>query len=150
MTRTADREDPFVAFRFTIQIDGVSVGGFSECSGLQLETEVKDYTEGGLNTYVRKFVTRTKQSNITLKRGIIDRELWDWYWDLVTGTIDRRTGSIVVHDPSGKSDNLVYEFKQAFPCKWTGPELNATQNNVATETFELCHHGLQLQTLASS
>jgi phage tail-like protein len=150
MTRTADREDPFVAFRFTIQIDGVSVGGFSECSGLQLETEVKDYPEGGLNTHLHKRVTRTKQSNITLKRGIIDRELWDWYWDLVSGKIDRRTGSILVHDPSGKPDNLVYEFKEAFPFKWTGPELNATQNNVATETFELCHHGLKLLSLTSS
>ena len=80
-------EDPFLAFRFKIEINGISVGGFSECTGLQLDTEVKDYMEGGENTYVHKLVTRTKQSNITLKRGIIDRELWNWYWDLVQGKL---------------------------------------------------------------
>ena len=54
------RKDPFVAFRFEVNLDGLAVAGFSECSGLQWETEIQDYNEGGLNTYVRKFPTRTR------------------------------------------------------------------------------------------
>ena len=142
-------KDPFLAFRFTVSIDNISVAGFSECSGLQLETETKEYMEGGENSFVHKLVTRTKQSNITLKRGIIDRKLWDWYWDITQGNIDYRSGHIIVWDPSKRSIVLQYDFENAFPCKWTGPELNATQNNVATESFELCHHGLRLQELAN-
>ena len=143
MAETASRKDPFLAFRFEVRLDDMPVGGFSECSGIQMETEVHDYPEGGLNTHILKFPTRTKQTNITLKRGIVDRTLWDWYDNLVQGQIEFRSGSIAVHDPSGEKDVLRWEFDRAFPSKWTGPDLNATQNNVAVETLELCHHGLK-------
>ena len=66
MAGTSDREDPFFAFRFKVEFNDLPVGGFSECSGIQLETDVHDYQEGGLNTHLHKFPTRTKQSNITL------------------------------------------------------------------------------------
>ncbi len=145
MAETGTRNDPFLAFRFEIKLDDLSVGGFSECSGLQLETEVQDYTEGGLNTHVHKFPTRTKQTNLTLKRGLVDRELWDWYWDLTQGQVRFRNGSVIVRDPSGEQVMMEWQFRQAFPCKWQGPELNATQSNVAVETLELCHQGLERQ-----
>jgi phage tail-like protein len=137
------RKDPFVAFRFEINLDGLSVAGFSECSGLQWETEVQDYNEGGLNTYVHKFPTRTKQSNLVLKRGIVDRVMWNWYWDLTQGLVQLRTGAVIVHDPSGSQVVMQWEFKDAFPSKWTGPDLNATQNNVAVESMEIVHTGLK-------
>lgn len=118
------------------------MGGFSECGGIQLETETQDYPEGGLNTHLRKFPTRTKQSNIVLKRGIADRLLWDWYFALTLGLIQRLPGSIIVKDADGASTVMEWQFLGAFPCKWVGPELNAMQSNVAIETLELCHEGL--------
>ncbi len=142
MPSSADRQDPYVAFRFEIRFDDLPVGGFSECSGLQLETEVQDYAEGGFNQYVRKFPGRTKQTNITLKRGIVDRLMHDWYLDLIEGTVSLKNGSILVHDTSGKNVDIEWQFQRAFPCKWIGPDLNATQNNVAVETVEICHQGL--------
>ena len=146
MASTGARSDPAHAFRFEIELDAAPVGGFSECSGLQLETEVHDYQEGGLNTHVRKFPTRTKQTNLTLKRGIVDRVLWDWYSGVVQGQITPRDGSILVRDASGERVLVVWDFRDAFPCKWVGPDLNATQNAVAVETFELCHQGLERKT----
>jgi phage tail-like protein len=143
MPETGARNDPYFAFRFEVQFDDISVGGFSECSGLQLETEVFDYSEGGLNTHVRKFVTRTKQTNLTLKHGIVDRVLWDWYYDITRGDIRFRNGSVVVRDPSGDQVVMEWQFREAFPSKWMGPELNATQNSVAIETLEICHQGLE-------
>lgn len=140
---TGDRNDPFLAFRFEIRLDDQPVGGFSECSGLQLETEVHSYQEGGVNTHELKFPTRTKQTNITLKRGIVDGALWDWHHELVQGQVKRRNGSILVYDLSGENVEIEWRFEQAFPCKWMGPDLNATQNNVAVETLELCYHTLK-------
>lgn len=142
MPNSADRQDPYVAFRFEIRFDDLPVGGFSECGGLQLETEVQDYAEGGFNQHVHKFPGRTKQTNITLKRGIVDRELHDWYLNLVKGTVSLKNGSILVRDMSGKKVDIEWQFQRAFPCKWIGPDLNATQNNVAVETIEICHQGL--------
>lgn len=142
MASTSDRVDPFSAFRFEIRIDALAVGGFSECTGLQLETEVQEYAEGGLNTHVHKFRTRVKQSNITLKRGIADRLLYDWTESFRNGGADFKNGSILVHDPSGKEAKIEWQFRKAFPCKWIGPDLNASQASIAMETFELCHQGL--------
>jgi phage tail-like protein len=140
---TSARNDPFLAYRFEIRLDDLSGGGFSECTGLQLETEVFDYPEGGLNTHLHRFPTRTRQSNLVLKHGIVDRELWDWYFALTQGAIRYRNGAILVREPSGGQVVLEWQFRQAFPCKWQGPDLNATQSSVAVETLELCHQGLE-------
>ncbi|HYH84240.1 MAG TPA: phage tail protein [Pyrinomonadaceae bacterium] len=142
MPKTGDRQDPFLAFRFEVTLEAMPVAGFSDCTGLQLETEVQDYNEGGLNTHVLKFPTRTKQTNIVLKRGIVDRAMWDWYWLLTQGLTLLRSGSITVRDPSGGTAVMEWQFSDAFPCKWLGPDLNAMQNSVAVETVELCHRGL--------
>ena len=146
MARTAARQDPALGFRFEVTLDDLPVAAFSECSGLQLETEVHEYQEGGLNTHVRKFPTRTKQANITLKRGVVDRALWDWYFDTTEGRIVLRDGSIAIRDPSGERVLAEWQFRQAFPCKWVGPDLNATQNAVAVESFELCPERLERRT----
>lgn len=137
------RTDPFLAFRFEVNLDGLAVAGFSECTGLQWETETQDYLEGGVNTHVHKFPTRTKQSNLVLKRGIVDRVMWNWYWDLTRGLVQLRTGAVLVRDPSGNDVVMQWEFSDAFPSKWTGPDLNATQNNVAIESMEIVHTGLK-------
>jgi phage tail-like protein len=137
------RTDPFLAFRFEIKLDGLAVAGFSECTGLQWETETQDYLEGGVNTHVHKFPTRTKQSNLVLKRGIVDRVMWNWYWDLTQGLVQLRTGSVLVRDPSGSDVVMQWDFSDAFPSKWSGPDLNATQNNVAVESMDIVHTGLK-------
>lgn len=139
MANTASRNDPFVAFRFEVSLDGISQAGFSECSGLQLETEFFDYMEGGLNDHVLKFPTRTKQGNLTLKRGIVDRELLDWYYALTQGRIVPKHGAILIKDPSGAAVVMAWEFTGALPSKWQGPDFNASQNHVAVETLELSY-----------
>lgn len=143
MAETSSRQDPYVAFRFEVRLDGLAGGFFSECTGFSRETEIRDYPEGGLNTHVHKFPGRAKQSNLVLKRGIVDRELWDWYAAQTQGAVKRRNGSILVRDPSGGDVVMEWHFYNSFPAKWTGPELNAAQNTIAIETLELCHDGLE-------
>jgi phage tail-like protein len=124
-------------------LDDLPSGGFSDVTGLQMETEVQDYAEGGLNTHIHKFPGRTKQVNLVLKRGIVDRVLWDWYWDLTRGRVHLRDGGIILRDPTGEQPVMEWHFYQALACKWTGPELNAMQSSIAVETLELCHQGLE-------
>jgi phage tail-like protein len=139
MAEPGRRVDVFVAFRFKVSVGDLSLGGFTECGGLQLETEVQDYPEGGLNAYLHKLPVRVKQTNLRLKRGIADRSLWDWY----TGEFKRRNGSVFLCDPVGEV-KAEWRFYRAYPVKWIGPELNATQNQVAVEAIELVHEGLEL------
>ncbi len=143
MPETGSRKDPIPSFRFTVTFDDLPPGGFSDCSGLQNETEVQDFREGGLNTHTWKFATRTKQSNLTLKRGIVNKVLWDWYQDMVNGKMKFRNGTILVHDPSGENNVLEFNVLQAFPVKWVGSDLSAAQSNLAVETVEFAHQGLE-------
>jgi phage tail-like protein len=143
MAETGTRNDPFVAFRFDVRFDADSFGGFSECSGLNLETQIQEYLEGGQNGFAHRFPTRTVQSNLVLKRGIVDRRVWDWYFRLTQGQVETRNVTVLVHDPSGSEVVMEFLLRGAFPCKWSGPELNAAQSGVAVETLELCHQGLE-------
>jgi phage tail-like protein len=139
---TGARLDPFLGFRFDVRFVGLEPAGFSECGGLQAETEVLAYPEGGRNTTLRQFPTRTKYPNLVLRRGLVDRAFWDWYGDVIAGTITRRSGQVTLRDPAGDEAVATWELLEAFPCKWIGPPLNASQSTIAVETFELCHEGL--------
>jgi phage tail-like protein len=74
------RNDPYGQFNFTVEIEGMTVGGFSEVSGLTQETTIIEYRNGD-EKYgtVRKIPGHMKYNNIVLKRGWTkDKSLWDW------------------------------------------------------------------------
>ena len=143
MPETGARHDPAPAFRFTVRFDDLPPGGFSDCTGLQMETEVQDFREGGVNTHTWKFATRSKQGNLVLKCGIVTKDLWAWFQDIANGKMHFRNASIVVHDYSGSQDLIEFQILQAFPVKWSGPDLSAGQNTLAVETVEFAHQGMQ-------
>lgn len=143
MPNSGARNDPFPSFRFTISFDDLPPGGFTDCAGLQMETEVQDYMEGGLNTHTWKFASRTKQSPLVLKRGIVNKVLWDWFHDISIGKMKFRNATITVFDHDGTTQVLEYQVLQAFPTKWVSSELSASQSNMAVETVEFAHQGLE-------
>ena len=136
--------DPYTAFRFAVESDSVIVGGFSEVSGLQAETEIEDFREGGVNDFTHKFAKLTKYPNLVLKRGITERnELWKWYQDVVNGNIKKANIAVVLMDRDiNRSDSWRWEFAQAYPVKWSGSDLNATGSNIFVESVEFAHHGM--------
>lgn len=137
------RDDPYLSFRFLVEVQGLLVGGFSEVSGLQAETETEDIQEGGVNDHVHKLPKMTRHQNIILKRGITDSEtLWKWHNDVVNGKIERKTVFIILMNSEGKEVWQWY-FERAYPVKWTGPDLRADSSTVAVETLELVHDGIK-------
>ena len=64
------KEDPYASFRFNVEIDGLKVSGFSEASGLAIETAVETFREGGENTHEIELAGPSKfASKLTLRRG---------------------------------------------------------------------------------
>jgi phage tail-like protein len=145
------RNDPYMAFNFFVEIEGLIVGGFSEVGGLQVETVVQEYQEGGRNDYVHKLPGPARYpANLTLKRGLTDIEtFWSWHQDVIAGTIERKNGTIYLLDRQG-IPALWWDFKEAYPVKWSGPELRADSNAVAVETVELVHRGISKPALSST
>ena len=144
MERSGDsmRLDPYPAHRFRVEFQGTTVALVSEVSGLQLETEVEPYEEGGVNDFVHQLPKRTKYQHIVLKRGIADDDyLWKWHQDVIKGTIQRRNGMIALKDREGE-DKWRWYFLNAYPVKWSGPDLKADTTGLAFETAEFAHEGI--------
>lgn len=136
------RFDPYAAYNFLVEIQGIIAGGFSEVSGLSINTEVEKKMFGGVNDREFTFIKGTKYTDLTLKHGITDLDLlWIWYDNVIKGKIERQNGSIYLLDHQGLPA-MWWDFYEAYPIKWDGPTFNAANSTVATETLVLTHNGL--------
>ena len=142
-------DDPLANFRFSLELDQVRVAGFAECTGLQLETKVLEYKEGGNNSTTLKFPEASSYGNITLKRGVSSsNDLMDWQLDVATGSFSKNKRSspsrVAITLMNEKGDSVKrWTLVRPFPVKWVGPDLKASGNEVAIETLELAHEGIQ-------
>ncbi len=144
------REDPYAGYNFEVVITGISQdgkavkGSFAEVSGLEAAMDPIEYRNGSEDITVRKLPGLKKFPNITLKRGITgDLEFWNWIVQGMNGTVFRTEGSILLLNES-KQEVMRWNFRRAWACKFTGPGLNAKNNEVAMETVEICHEGLAI------
>jgi phage tail-like protein len=132
-------------FNFQLEIDGAIRAGFSEVSGLSADPDVVDYRQGQETRAVpRKLPGLSKHTNIVLKRGVTaDPSLWDWRQKAIAGEIRRLTGA-VIHLDEVRRPLTRWTFHAGWPAKWEGPSLNAKPGEVAIETLEIAHEGLEL------
>ena len=135
--------DPFASFNFKLEIEGITVAGFSEVTGLNQESNVIDYREGQEGITPRKLSGLNKFNNVTLKRGISpDLSVYNWRKTVTDGDIERRNASIVLHNE--KHEEVVrWNLVNAWPSKYVGPDLKANANEVAIESIELTHEGVE-------
>ena len=137
------------SLRWYLEIDGITEGVFREVTGLDSETEVVEHrvTGKGGNLIIQKVPGALKWPNITLKRGVTDdRKLHEWRNKIEQGLIEsnRKNGTITLHAPN-QDPVAKYTFKKAWPCKFKGPALDASKNEIAIEELELAHEGLERQ-----
>jgi phage tail-like protein len=139
------RRDPFKNYSFVVEIDGIASSAFKSVSGLAAEAEVIEYREGSdpLSSS-RKLPGRVRYPNVRLSRGLTTtRDLWDWWETVVNGTVDRRNVAIILLDDS-RTEVLRWFLRDAWIAKFEAPDLDASGNEVAIETIELAHEGLDL------
>src|SRR5688572_9270445 len=113
--------------RFVIELDGLLVASFQECSGLNVEMTTIEQVEGGNNEFVRRMPGPLKYGNVTLKRGLTpSKQFMAWRPKIVEGRaqIQRKTVSIKVFTHGGETIKQ-WDLVRAFPVKWTGPDLKA-------------------------
>ncbi len=138
-----EHEDPLVGFHFSVEIQGVVKGFFTECSGLGSEHEVIEHnvvTEQG-QEIVMKIPGRLKWENITLKRGITSSmDIWDWRKQVEDGKVAdaRHDGSITMFDHE-LNPVARWEFKRGWPIKVTGPQPKSDSNEIGIEELTIAH-----------
>jgi phage tail-like protein len=134
-----DRVDPTRGFNFKVQLNGLTVAGFREVSGLSFTTDVVEYREGtDRHLHPRKLHGIRKFANIVCKKGMTqNKELFRWYKQTLDGDPrSRRDGAVLLTDEEQKTVQR-WNFEAAWITKWEGPTFNATANDVAIETIEI-------------
>lgn len=146
-TNDALSGDPLVGFNFSIDIEGVITGFFTECSGLGSETEVTEHKIVGPSgqEIVRKIPGRLKWGDITLKRGITaNMDFWDWRKMVEDGDVAsaRKNGSIVMYDQEG-TEVARWNFEAGWPSKISGPQTKSDSNEIGVEELTIVHEYIE-------
>jgi phage tail-like protein len=148
------RDDPYAAFNFELIVTGISndptavKGSFMEVSGLGVEITPIEYRVGSEDITVRKLPGLKKYTNLVLKWGVTgDVTLWKWILDGLNGVVanPRPTAAVILLDEN-RSEVMRWNFRRVWPCKYTGPGLNAKNNEIAIETLEIAHEGVLIDT----
>ncbi|HUA47465.1 MAG TPA: phage tail protein [Solirubrobacteraceae bacterium] len=135
---TGSIPDPLPQLTFLVEISGVTIGQFSECTGLSVEYDVMEYAEGGNNEFVHKLRGRARYPTISLRRGVTSQDaLLKWFFDgpdadqLTITLMDEKASAI-----------RTFGFASPFPIKWSGPDVSSGSNGAAMESLEIGHKGM--------
>jgi phage tail-like protein len=135
--------------RFHVSVEGVDLGGWARCQGLEVKFNPVLQPEGGNYQYETVLPGAIKYSNVILQRAINknDTELvLGWLRDRAANWIDASTGggggtaTIILFDAHG-AEVTRWMLRNVYPESWTGPELDAMSAGVAMEKLVLVHEG---------
>jgi phage tail-like protein len=140
------RNDPYLNFNFRVEIDGVEAAGFSEVHLPEGRIEAVAYREGTDPTSAARLLPgRVEYGRVVLRRGFAgDATLFRWWEEIAQGNLDRRNVGIILLDEQRK-EVARWGLRRAWPSKWVGPQLRGLGNEVAIETLELAHEGIELE-----
>ena len=140
------RQDPYLDFNFVVEIESVASAGFSEAELPAGQIEVVAYREGTDRTSAARLLPgRVEYGPLVLRRGFAgDATLFQWWQAVAQGTLDRRNVSVILLDEQ-RQEVARWNLRRAWPTKYAAPSLNALGNEVAVETLELAHEGIELE-----
>lgn len=136
---------PLPKFHFLVQWGGTRIG-FTEVTGLDMQVEAIEYREGSSPEYSKiKMPGLHKFSNITLKRGTMegDSDFYKWVNTINLTTTERRDILISLLNEQ-HAPVMSWKAKNAFPVKVQASDLKSDGNEVAIETIEIAHEGLNI------
>lgn len=142
-----DREDPLVAFKFGLEIEGKLAGFFTTVSGIGSETEVvahKVVNPETLETIMEQNPGRLTWTPVTLKRGVTSSlDIWNWRQEVVEGKIeDARTNCSIIAYNAANDPIARWDFENAWPSKVVGPEMDAAGTSFMMEDVTIVHEGV--------
>ncbi|NJO03193.1 MAG: phage tail protein [Bacteroidia bacterium] len=136
--------------KFHFQVDwgqGEAQMGFSEVSGLTVETKIIEYRDGNMPEYTKiKMPGMQEYGNVTLKRGVFegDNAFFNWWKTHNLNKIERRPVIISLlnenHEPL-----MTWKLKNAWATKIQSTDLKADGNETAIDTLEIAHEGLVIE-----
>ena len=141
----SDHDAEYLGSQFGLEIDGVELARFTGIAGLGYESEVVTFqdtlADGKIVT--RKRPGRISFPDIVLKRGLsADNALVDWYQTVVNGSVERKSGSVVIYDQTS-SEVGRWNFENAWISKWSASDLDAGSDDVMIEEITISHEYME-------
>jgi len=137
-------KDPYGSYHFKLEIQGVTEGHFTRCTGLGVRVEAIKYREGGIGQVVHRLPGRVEYADVTLYYGLTaSKDLWLWLESAMKGTVQRRNVSVVVLAQDGVTEAVRFNLLKAWPSAWVGAPLDALSNEVAIEELTLVYETLE-------
>ncbi len=124
------------AFRFKVEIAGITQAVFNECTLPTVEWDVQELKEGGLNTYVHQLPGQRKVGKLTLKTGLGLASLLDWYKKSMNQQWERKAVTVILLD-NAHQEVMRWNITNAYPISWKSPTLESDDNSVAIEELVL-------------
>jgi phage tail-like protein len=144
------RDDPYTAYNFEVTVDGVSddgqavKGSFTEAIIGDTTIDPIEYRNGSEGLAMRKSPGIPKFGNLTFKRGSTGHlEFWNWIVESMNGLV-RRTSVSVIMLNENRDPVMQWNFRRCWITKFTGPSFNAKNNEIAIESIEICHEGVEI------
>ncbi|CAM1368132.1 conserved hypothetical protein [Tenacibaculum sediminilitoris] len=136
---------PPVGFSFQVEFVDVSTSqgdnSFQSVSGLSVDLETEEITEGGENRFKHTIPVRSKYSNLVLKRGMLmDSEVINWCKKAVTNfEIQPSDINVMLLGEDGQTIQT-WNIVRAYPVKWNVGDFNAEESKLVIETLELTYN----------
>lgn len=142
------RKDPLPVFCFKVKVPGYGDDAFfKSVSGMRYETEVVPVREGGQNLTTYQLPGAVKWSNIVLKQGFTkDSGLLKWRVEWTRRGFGPRVNVTVIQLNTALEPCAEWTAVRAWPVKWEIAEFDAAKSEVAIETLELAHEGIEYKT----
>lgn len=160
---------PLTKMNFLVSIDKANgIAAFNEVTGIEATVDVIEFRQGNSGSLSPvKLPGLVKHGNITLKMGYVTgQDCKTWIQNCVSsqrGIMDRRNVTIELIDTvtndapkklvdqlsgtsseDGKGGATTWVLSNAWVCKYVGPDLNSTANEVAIESVEIAYEELTI------
>lgn len=138
-------EYPPVGFHFSVvfQLLPAAPGDimFQEVSGLSVDMEMESYVEGGENRFTHQLPTRTRYSDLTLKRGIapMSSGVFNWARNAIEFFHFQPVNLVVSLLNEAHTPIASWYVVNAIPKRWEVSAFNAEQSSVVIETITLSY-----------
>jgi len=141
-------ENPLVAFKFGLEIEGKLSGYFTTVSGIGSESEVVEHKivnpDTG-ETIIQKIPGRLSWTEVSLKRGVTSNvDVWEWRQSVVEGKVeDARTNCSIIAYNQANEEIARWNFISAWPSKVTGPDMDSGGQEIMVEEMVIVHEGME-------
>ena len=135
--------------RFLVEVDGINLGGWGQCTGLAVDFKNVKQEEGGLYDYQHILPDKIEYSDITLERAMNaadSAKVQAWLSTKVGAYMHNAnagggsTAQITLCDANGHKV-CAWSLRNVYPLKWEGPKLDAMTAGIAKESLKLAHEG---------